>query len=120
MNIPLIIIKKLICNVVLGVDILTKCQAQIELANGIMHWAINGRTYQLFLNDNKVYNSERPTYNPIEIRRPSISIKTDHTQDINNRLNPQQARELNKLIKNTHTYFASNLESQMCIRKRLR
>ena len=53
-NIPVIIIKKLVCNVVLGVDFLTKCQAQIELAKGCMHWIINGRKYQLQLNDNEV------------------------------------------------------------------
>ena len=38
MNNPVVIINKLVCNMVLGVDVLTKCQAQIELANGIMHW----------------------------------------------------------------------------------
>ena len=60
MNIPVIIIKKLIYNVVLGVDVLTKCQAQIGLTNGIMHWTINGRTYQLFLEDKNVNKDDRP------------------------------------------------------------
>ena len=59
-NIPVIIIKKLVCNV-LGVDFLTKCQAQIDLAKSCMQWIIDGRKYQLYLNNNEVNRDRRPT-----------------------------------------------------------
>ena len=97
-NSPAIIIKKLMCSVVLGIDILTKCKAQIELDNGLRHGVISGRKNQLYRNDNEVNNGKRPTYTLSEIRRLSISIKLDHTKNTDNYLKPQQAKLLENVI----------------------
>lgn len=98
LEIPVIVVDKLIPDIIIGMDLLYKLQAVIDVKQQILQITHEKNNYRVTLNKNN--SNEKTQREPIEISKPKVNIRDKHdTASVNNPdINKHQQSLINNLL----------------------